>query len=139
MACQLTAAQPNGFTMHCRHGKRKTVPFPKTGRVQYLLVFQMVSGVMGVTITLDLSQHCIQTELKRLYNKSINSYFKAAPADKPELEQLIEGLRRALETVDFGKLRTAYPALAGGMDPSAGLCVADGRLTVTIGKDVISF
>ncbi len=62
-------------------------------------------------IKLNLSQHCIETEIKRLYNHSVLEYFKAN--DKDELEKQITILQHALKTLDFEKLRSTYPELAG--------------------------
>ena len=65
-------------------------------------------------IKLNLSQHCIETEIKRLYNQSVLKYFKAN--DKDRIEKQIEILQHALQTLDFGKLRSTYPELAGHRD-----------------------
>jgi len=65
-------------------------------------------------IKLNLSQHCIETEIKRLYNQSVLKYFK--PNDKDRIEKQIEILQHALQTLDFGKLRSTYPELAGHCD-----------------------
>ena len=90
-----------------------------------------------MTQYLDLSRHCIQTELKRIHNQSVSRYFKAGPEEKARLEVLIEAVRRALETADFGRLRADYPALAGGSHQKAVLGVAGGHLVVNIGEDEI--
>ena len=63
-------------------------------------------------IILDLSKHCIETEIKRFYNRSVSKYFKPN-ADKAGLEREIEILREVLETFDFKRLRNTYPQLAG--------------------------
>ena len=65
-------------------------------------------------IKLNLSQHCIETEIKRLYNQSVLKYFKAN--DKDRIEKQIEILQHALQTLDFGKLRSTYPELTGHCD-----------------------
>lgn len=65
-------------------------------------------------VQLDLSAHCIETEIKRRYNLEISAYFKAGLEEQQRLEPIIDTLRLALETFDFAKLRTRYPALAGG-------------------------
>ena len=65
-------------------------------------------------IKLNLSRHCIETETKRLYNQSVLKYFKAN--DKDRIEKQIEILQHALQTLDFGKLRSTYPELAGHHD-----------------------
>jgi len=62
---------------------------------------------------LDLSKHCIETELKRLYNRSVSRYLKMK-TDDPRLEADIELLKAALERFDFPRLRSSYPILAGG-------------------------
>jgi hypothetical protein len=66
-------------------------------------------------IPLDLSKHCIETELKKKYNQSISQYFKKKPPDR-NLELQIRNLETALKSLDFGYLRKEYPALAGHHD-----------------------
>lgn len=63
-------------------------------------------------IKLDLSRHCIETEVKRQYNRSLSEYFKKKTPDDL-LERKIENLKEALTTLDFGRLRKTFPALAG--------------------------
>ena len=63
-------------------------------------------------IILDLSNHCIETELKKRYNQSISEYFRNKSSDK-NLERRIENLKTALMTLDFGRLRKEFPVLAG--------------------------
>ena len=64
-----------------------------------------------MNIKLNLSQHCIETEIKLLYNQSVLKYFKAN--DKNQLEKQMKILQHALKTLDFKKLRSTYPKLAG--------------------------
>jgi hypothetical protein len=66
-------------------------------------------------IKLDLSKHCIETEIKKRYNQSISEYFKIKPPDSC-LEHQIENLKEALTSLDFGHLRKEFPALAGNHD-----------------------
>jgi len=68
-----------------------------------------------VQIKLDLSKHCIETELKKRYNQSISEYFRKRPPNK-SLERQIENLKTALTTLDFGYLRKEFPALTGHQD-----------------------
>ncbi len=82
------------------------------------------------TIKLDLSRHCIQTELKRLYNKKIYKYFKAP---KRELELEIEILKKLLERLDFTYLRSKFIEFRGGYDGEIYLEVIDGK-EVVIGE-----
>ncbi len=62
---------------------------------------------------LDLSRHCIETEIRRLYNRSVSLYFKLKKED-PQLEAEIELLKTALERLDFPRLRSGHGELAGG-------------------------
>ena len=61
---------------------------------------------------LDLSRHCIETEIRRLYNRNVSLYIKLKKED-PQLETDIELLKAALEELDFPKLRSDYEELAG--------------------------
>jgi len=65
-----------------------------------------------IKIKLDLQAHCIKTEIKKLYNHRVSVSLKQGLTD--ELEREIEGLKTALETFDFGKLRSHHRQLAGG-------------------------
>ena len=65
-------------------------------------------------IRLDLSRHCIETELKRQYNRTVSAYFKSGPVEKRRMEPVIETLRSALVHLDFARLRARYRALCGG-------------------------
>jgi hypothetical protein len=64
-------------------------------------------------IQLDLRRHCVETEIKKLYNLALGAYFKLG-ADKPGLEGRIGLLTLALEGFDFPALRGRYPDLCGG-------------------------
>jgi hypothetical protein len=64
------------------------------------------------SLKLDLTRHCIETEVRRLHERCIRDYFKQ-PEDRPRLEAAIDLLREALETFDFPALRACHPALAG--------------------------
>ncbi len=66
-------------------------------------------------IKLDLSKHCIETEIRKKYNQSISEYFRKSPSDK-KLEPQIKNLKIALTTLDFGYLRKEFPELAGHHD-----------------------
>ena len=91
-------------------------------------------------IELDLKSHCIETETKRLYNRSVSQYFLPG-ADKQRLEKRIEMLKNALETLDFSRLRATYPQLCGGRgDHVAYRLESDGRTAIVInGKRVETF
>ena len=65
-----------------------------------------------MNINLNLSRHCIETEVKRLYNKCITQYFKH-DTDKKQLEKHIKVLKELLENCNFAKLRSVYPELGG--------------------------
>jgi hypothetical protein len=73
-----------------------------------------------VHIPLDLRRHCIETETKRLYNRKVAQYFKHT-GNHARLEAEIELLKSILETFDFGRLRSHYPALAGKSDCSVAI------------------
>ena len=64
-------------------------------------------------IQIDLRRHCVETEIKKLYNFALGAYFRPG-ADKPGLEARIGLLKLALEGFDFPALRGRYPGLCGG-------------------------
>jgi len=66
-------------------------------------------------ILLDVNKHCIQTAVKRKYNRLISNYFKSGRTnDTKTIESEISLLKQALENIDFAWLRAAYPELRGG-------------------------
>ena len=90
-------------------------------------------------ILLDLSRHCIQTEIKKLYSKTIGICFRES-VDPDEMENRIEMLREALENLDFGGLRSKYRELCGG-DPSSRIFLLKdpaGKICINInGADIV--
>ena len=83
-------------------------------------------------IQLNLSSHCIETEIKRLHERCISNYFKKSRACAA-LEEEIALLEDALTTFDFGTLRTRYPQLNGHNDASIALGPAEnGRAQIWI-------
>lgn len=67
---------------------------------------------MDLVLTLDLSGHCIETELKRLYNRALAACLRPG-GDKSVAENTVELTRQALTRYDFGLLRSRYLPLAG--------------------------
>lgn len=64
-------------------------------------------------IQLDVRRHCIETEIKKLYNAALGVYFRPG-ADKAGLEARIDLLKLALDAFDFPGLRGRCPDLCGG-------------------------
>jgi len=103
-----------------------------------------ITPAMSFEIQLNLSRHCIETEIKRVYNRAISSYFKAGK-DRKSIEQTITFTRYALESIDFAKLRTQYPPLAGNtslhvvlsMDNDIVTIFLDGRSITPIRQQVV--
>jgi hypothetical protein len=79
-----------------------------------------------IEIPLDLSRHCVETEVRRLYNRALSEYFRAGQ-DKSRIEQTIELTQHALQTFDFGRLRTTHAPLAGHSNAKVSL-VRDGEV-----------
>ncbi len=83
-------------------------------------------------IPLVLTSHCIETEIKRLYEQAVRRYFKP-DADTAELEKTIDFLKTVLEHFDFRGLRTRYPALCGHTNARVVLFAdAEGRAGIRI-------
>ena len=88
-------------------------------------------------IRLDLSKHCIETEIKKVYNQSVFRYFKAG-SDKNQLENQIDILKKAMEQVDFAGLRRVYPELEGHNHSEVFLSKdAENRMVITINDQKI--
>jgi len=66
-------------------------------------------------IQLDLTNHCIQTEVKRRHEAAISSYFKGGK-NTEAIEAELVLLEKALAAFDFAGLRSGWPVLSGGDD-----------------------
>jgi hypothetical protein len=66
-------------------------------------------------LKLDLTRHCIETEIRSRHERCIRDYFKQ-PDQRQGLETTIDLLLEALETFDFAALRAGHPALGGQTD-----------------------
>lgn len=88
-------------------------------------------------LRLNLSKHCIETELKKQYNRAISDYFKAEEHRKPQLEQSLDMLHQALENLNFAYLRTQFPELAGGFHQAVTLSWNQGDLVITTENNII--
>lgn len=64
-------------------------------------------------IRLDLSRHCIETEIKRIYNRTVSACLKPN-ADLEALEKVLVLTGAALKRFEFQAQRSAYPILQGG-------------------------
>ncbi|MFZ5565120.1 MAG: hypothetical protein ACOZBW_13815 [Thermodesulfobacteriota bacterium] len=85
-----------------------------------------------IHLPLDLSRHCIQTEVRRLHNRLLSQCLRSPAPDDPT-EKKLELLQQALETWDFPALRAAHPELAGGREADVALVEGpDSRLTIVI-------
>jgi diadenosine tetraphosphate (Ap4A) HIT family hydrolase len=65
-------------------------------------------------LLLDLKKHCVQTEIRRQYEKDMAAYFRADAVQRKQLERRLILLEAALKTLDFARLRSENPVLAGG-------------------------
>lgn len=64
-------------------------------------------------IPLDLSHYCVETAMKREFEKQLGRYFSDTAA-RDELEPLLDALSDILASWDFSYLRSAFPLLSGG-------------------------
>lgn len=65
-----------------------------------------------VCIRLDLSRHCIETAIRKRYNRLVGKALTTDPWPE-QMEAELELLKTALETFDFSRLRSVYPELGG--------------------------
>lgn len=71
---------------------------------------------LTIRINLNLSRHCIETAIRRRYNRCLSQFFKTSSLNKDRdknLEREIDLLKTALESLDFSHLRSTWPELAG--------------------------
>lgn len=110
---------------------------PKTYDSRNITPFLSPHNGKNQMFRLNLSKHCIETELKRQYNHAISNYFKAQEGQKPFLESSIEILHQALENLNFASLRSQFPELAGGFHQPITLSRSQGDLVITTKNNVI--
>jgi hypothetical protein len=67
---------------------------------------------LSLEIQLDVNRHCIETDIRKQYNRLISHYFNSSE-DRGSIEKKISLLKHALETLDFRQLRNKHPELAG--------------------------
>jgi hypothetical protein len=71
---------------------------------------------LAIQINLNLSDHCIETAIRRRYNRCLSRLLRTKSTD-PDQDKMIEGeidlLKTALESLDFSYLRSTWPELAG--------------------------
>jgi hypothetical protein len=75
-------------------------------------------------IKLNLKKHCVETELKRLYNRSLSQYFKPGSNQK-QIEKIIDVIKTVLENSNISNLRSKYPELSGNSE--ADIVLSTGR------------
>ena len=66
-------------------------------------------------IKLNLKKHCIETELKRLYNRNLSQYFKPG-CNQKQIEKIIDVIKTVLENSNISNLRSKYPELSGNSE-----------------------
>ncbi len=66
-------------------------------------------------IKLNLKKHCVETELKRLYNRNLSQYFKPG-CNQKQIEKIIDVIKTVLEHSNISKLRSRYPDLSGNSE-----------------------
>ncbi|HSO20350.1 MAG TPA: hypothetical protein VLT88_12885 [Desulfosarcina sp.] len=64
-------------------------------------------------IRLDLSGHCIETEVNRRHEAAMSRYFKGRE-DVDALDAELVLLEAAIDAFDFEGLRSGWPVMAGG-------------------------
>ena len=92
-----------------------------------------------MNMKISTKRHCIETEIRRQYNRAISAYFKAGGEDeKKDLENRIALLQHALETFDFNSLRNGHADLRGDSDADVRLAADEsGQLHITINGEEI--
>ncbi len=93
---------------------------------------------LTMKLTLDLSNHCIETALKNAHERAVTGYFRADRSRKEELEQTIDMTQCALEQWDFGRMRSAYTPLVGQPGSIATIKQTDAGLVLTANGKAIT-
>ncbi len=91
-----------------------------------------MTGEGNPALQLDLRRHCIETAIRKRYEKALKAYFKSE-TNRDKLEKEIQLLLQALETLDFPSLRSTYRPLAGASTSQIRLSMdSTGRLTIHV-------
>ncbi len=81
---------------------------------------------------LDLRNHCVETEIKRIYERLIFKFFKAKSAEEQRIIgkdiELFERLFR--KRIDFSRLRSSHPLLSGGCEDDVFLIFDKNEVTL---------
>lgn len=78
-------------------------------------------------IELNLDSHCVETEIRRIYNLKVRSCLKNRRVTTQDAD-MVELLKKLIETVDFPRLRSSiHGVLQGEKSPS--LLVVDANKT----------
>jgi hypothetical protein len=85
-------------------------------------------------IPLDLSRHCIETELRRRHERAVAEALRPA-ADLDRLEAEIFLLRSALEGLDFRRLRADHPSLNAESQADVALEISGDRRRIQLRVD----
>jgi hypothetical protein len=85
------------------------------------------NGFHKMQIIINLKKHCIETEIKKEYERLIKRYFdkKRFNDEKAFIEERIEPLKFFIEHADFSFLRKNYPELNGANDLQVVLNIPD--------------
>lgn len=84
-------------------------------------------------LELNLTHHCIETAIRKCYDQALSAYFKQSREERERLEEDIELLLQALQTLDFPTLRGRHRALAGATASRVALSKDhSGRLVIHI-------
>lgn len=90
-------------------------------------------------IKLTLNGHCIETEMKRMYDRLISQYFNAkSESEMKDLEYKLEIIQKGLENFDFKYLRSEYPELCGEKETNIYLSISNDKPYITLNDKIIN-
>jgi hypothetical protein len=96
----------------------------KPASVTNVKVEQRFENGRFVRIELNLDSHCVETEIRRIYNLKVRSCLKNRRVTTQDAD-VVELLKKLIETVDFSRLRSSvHGVLQEKILPTA--LVADG-------------
>lgn len=97
----------------------------------------MGMGRLPLKIGLRVTHHCVETEIRRQYNRCLSQFFRSGERSA-EFESSLTLLQHALENFDFQAIRSRYPELSGHSDADAVLTIdKNGDPVLTLDKKVI--
>lgn len=85
-------------------------------------------------IELSLGPRCIQTEIKKRYELLLKQCLtpRIPDSEREKMEPLLEALKKLLENMDFGRMRSTYPEMDGSKETRVVIQISAENISQTV-------